>query len=88
MAETTILGQVIVFFRQIGIYEVVLPFLLVFAIIFAILEKTKVLGVEEVQGVKYTKKTLNSLIAFVIALIVVASSQIVAAITQISSLQA
>ncbi len=85
MAETTILGQVIVFFRQIGIYEVVLPFLLVFAIVFAILEKTKVLGFEEVQGIKYTKKTLNSLVAFVIALIVVASSQIVGAITQISS---
>ena len=34
--------DVINFFGEIGLYDVVLPFLLVFAIVFAILEKTKV----------------------------------------------
>ncbi len=85
----TILGEVITTFHKIGIYDVVLPFLLVFAIVFAILEKTKVLGTEKVQTdkgeVEYTRKTLNSLTAFVMAFLVVASSKLVEAITAISS---
>jgi len=84
MAET-ILGNVITFFQKIGIYDVVLPFLLIFAIVFAILEKTKVLGTEKIGDVTYTKKTLNALAAFVISFLAVASSQIVEAITQISA---
>jgi len=89
MAET-VLGGVITFFQKIGIYDIVLPFLLTFTIVFAILEKTKVLGVEKLKDdkgndVEYTKKTLNSLAAFVVAFIVVASSQIVEAITTISA---
>jgi hypothetical membrane protein len=72
------------FFDKIGIYDVVLPFLLVFTIVFAILEKTKVFGSEEVDGKKLTKKNLNSMAAFVIALLVVASSKLVATITEIS----
>ena len=38
--------EVLLFFEQIGIYDVVLPFLLVFTIVFAILEKTKLFGTE------------------------------------------
>jgi hypothetical protein len=73
------------FFNLIGIYDVVLPFLLVFTIVFAILEKTRVLGVDEVDGKKFTKKNLNSMVAFVIAFFVIASSQLVEIITQVSS---
>ena len=81
----TLLGNVIVFFHKIGIYDVVLPFLLIFTIVFAIFEKTKVLGTEKVGEVEYTRKTLNALAAFVIAFLAIASSQIVSAITSISS---
>jgi hypothetical protein len=70
-------GGVVVFLEQIGIYDVVLPFLLVFTIVFAILEKTKVLGTEEIEGKKYTKKNLNAIIAFVIGFLVVASTSLV-----------
>jgi hypothetical protein len=70
------------FFAEIGIYDVVLPFLLVFTIVFAILEKTKVLGVEKVQNNEYTKKPLNAMVAFVVAFLVVASSRLVAAINE------
>ena len=73
------------FFDKIGVYDVILPFLLVFTIVFAILEKTKVFGTDEVEGQKLTKKNLNSMAAFVIAFIVIASSKIVAVITKISS---
>ena len=44
------------FFEDIGIYDVILPFLLIFTIVFAILEKTKVFGTEEIEGTKNTKK--------------------------------
>ena len=73
------------FFNQIGLFDVVLPFLLVFTIVFAILEKTKVLGTEEIEGKKYTKKNLNAIASFVIAFLVVASSQLVEIITKVSA---
>ena len=74
--------QVIVFFDSIGLFDVVLPFLLVFTIVFAILEKTKVLGTEEIEGRKYTKKNLNAIASFVIAFLVIATKEIVAIINE------
>lgn len=74
--------DVITFFGEIGVYDVVLPFLLVFTIIFAILEKAKILGTDEIDGVKYPKKNLDSMVAFVIAFLVVASSRLVAVINE------
>ena len=77
--------ETIDFFDNIGLFDVVLPFLLVFTIVFALLERTKVFGVEEIEGKKYTKKNLNSVAAFVIAFLVVASSRLVEIITEVSS---
>ncbi|MBR9693218.1 hypothetical protein GOV07_04815 [Candidatus Woesearchaeota archaeon] len=74
---------VIVFFRDVGMYDVILPFLLVFTLIYALLEKTKILGVERVGDKEYTKKNVNSMLAFVCAFFVVASSKLVAAINQL-----
>ena len=68
---------------KLGIYDVVLPFLLVFTIVFAILDKTKILGTEKGKDDReYTKKNLNSMIAFVMAFFVVASAQLVAIINK------
>ena len=69
------------FFQEIGIYDVVLPFLLVFTIMFAILEKTKIFGFEDKEQ-KYTRKNLNSMVAFVTAFLVVASAKLVAIINE------
>ena len=77
--------DVLVFFGELGVYDVILPFLLVFSVVFAILEKTKVLGEDEWEGKKYTRKNMNSMISFVIAFMVIASSQLVEIITQVSS---
>lgn len=85
MAEVSTFRGVLEFFDKIGIYDVVLPFLLVFSITFAIFEKTKVLGTEEIEGKKYTKKNLNAMAAFVIAFMVIASSKLVEMITEVSS---
>lgn len=73
------------FLDKIGVFDVVLPFLLIFTIIFAILEKTNVFGTEVIDGKSYSKKNLNSLAAFAIAFFAVASSKVVQAITQISA---
>ena len=76
---------VIEFFAEIGLYDVVLPFLLVFTIVFAILEKTKVFGTEKVEGKEYTRKNINAMASFVIAFLVIASSRLVGIITEVSS---
>lgn len=76
---------IIDFFVNIGVFDVVLPFLLVFTIVFALLERTKVFGTEKIEGKDYTKKNLNSAAAFVIALLVVGSSRLVEIITTVSS---
>lgn len=82
MAEESVFRGVLEFFDQLGIYDVVLPFLLVFTIVFAILDKTKILGVEEIEGKKYTKKNLNAMVAFVTSFLVVASTRLVSVINQ------
>jgi len=79
----TILGNAIDFFKTLGVYDVLLPFLLVFTVMFAILERTQLLGTEGEK--KHTKKNLNAMISFVIAFFVVASSKLVETITQVSS---
>jgi len=85
MADTSTFRGVLDFFDTIGLYDVVLPFILVFTIVFAILEKTKVLGVENVSGTDYPRKNLNAMASFVMAFLVVASSQLVEIITTVSS---
>ena len=76
---------VLKFFDKIGLFDVVLPFLLVFTIVFALLEKTRVFGTEKYGNEEVSKKNLNSLAAFVIAFFVIASSKLVELITQISA---
>ena len=71
------------FLDRLGVYEVLLPFLLIFTLVFAILEKTRIFGVEEVEGIgEMPKKNLNSMFAFVTAFLVVASSRLVAAVNE------
>ncbi|MBI1971099.1 hypothetical protein HYS47_05095 [Candidatus Woesearchaeota archaeon] len=81
MTESAFRGA-LSFLNEIGVYDVVLPFLLVFTILFAILEKTKVLGTEEIEGHEYTRKNMNAIVAFVIAFLVVLSTRLVAIINE------
>lgn len=82
MAEETLFRGVLTFLDKIGVYDVILPFLLVFTIVFAILEKTKILGTEKLDGKDYTKKNLNAMVSFVTAFLVIASTKLVAVINQ------
>ena len=70
------------FFDRLGVYDVVLPFLLIFTIFFAILERTKIFGLEKVAGQDVTRKNLNAMTAFVIALVTVGSTRIVSLINE------
>ncbi|MBD3310312.1 hypothetical protein GF351_03780 [Candidatus Woesearchaeota archaeon] len=85
MAEPSAFRGVIEFLGEIGVYDVILPFLLVFTIVFAILEKTKVLGTEKVGDELVTKKNLNAMASFVISFLVIASAKLVDIITAVSS---
>lgn len=85
MVEPSVLQGTLGFFNRLGMFDVVLPFLLVFTMVYAILEKTKVYGTEKItdsngKSVEYSRKNLNSMTAFVVAFFVVASSRIVAII--------
>ena len=60
--------------RNIGFYDIFLPFILVYAVVFAILEKS---GIFEKEGSEKNSRTVNAVIAFVFGLFVVASIQAV-----------
>ncbi|MBU0637059.1 MAG: hypothetical protein KKF89_00365 [Nanoarchaeota archaeon] len=81
----TVLGGTLAFLNELGLYDVILPFLLAFTIIFAILEKTKIFGTEKIGDVQVTRKNMNAMVAFVIAFFVVASSKVVALINMVAS---
>jgi len=76
----TALGSAIEFLQDFGFFDVILPFLLVFTIVFGILEKTKIFGVEKVGDKEYPKKSVNSMIAFTIGFFVIAAKEVVQAI--------
>ena len=64
-----VLSRGILKLQEIGVMDVILPFILVFTIVFAILQKTKILG-EDPESHK-PRKNFNSVIALVMALGVV-----------------
>jgi len=87
MSTMTVFGDSINFLVKLGVYDIILPFLLVFVLVFALLEKTKVLGTEVMKDDKgekneYTKKSLNAMVAFVTGFFVVASTQLVSVINK------
>ena len=89
--SNTVLGNAMEFLVDLGVFEVILPFLLVFTMVFAFLEKTKVYGTEEYRSEsdgkihEVTRKNLNSMTAFVIAFFVIASAQLVSLISEVTS---
>lgn len=76
MADTT-LGNAVVFLQDFGVFTFILPLLLVFAVIYAILEKTKIFGTEKIGDEEYPKKNINAIVALVIALAVIGSARAV-----------
>jgi len=81
MAQT-VLGNSLSFLDRLGVFDVVLPFLLAFTVTYALLERSKIFGMHQSGE---TRKNLNAMAAFVIGFLVVASSKLVAAIVRVSS---
>lgn len=79
MAETT-LGGAIKLLQDFGFFDVILPFLLVFTIVFGILEKTRIFGVEKIGDREYPKKNINAMVAFVIAFFFITAKEMVSSI--------
>ena len=87
MSTMTVFGDSINFLVKLGVYDIILPFLLVFVLVFALLEKTKVLGTDTLKDsagekAEYTKKSLNAMVAFVTGFFVIASTQLVSVINK------
>ena len=84
MVEESGFRSIIDFLVSLGVYDVILPFLLIFTIVFAILEKTKILGKEKLSdGTVITKKNLNSIVALVMSFLIIASTKLVAVINEV-----
>jgi len=74
----SVFRESLVFFDKIGLYDVILPFLLIFTLVFAVLEKSKIFGTEKSStGEVAAKKNLNAMVAFIAGFFVVASAQLV-----------
>ncbi|QQG39144.1 MAG: hypothetical protein HYS32_01660 [Candidatus Woesearchaeota archaeon] len=67
------LATALQFLEDFGLFDIILPFFLVFTLVFAILEKTRVLGEEDGKP----KKNLNAMVGFVVGLLVVATASVV-----------
>ncbi len=72
------------FLYDLGLFDVVLPFILVFTVVFAILEKTKILGQEKDKP----RTKLNSIIALCLGLLTVGVLELTNAITMLSQYMA
>ena len=83
MVEESAFRGMIGFLNKLGVYDVILTFLLVFTIVFAILEKTKIFGVDKSTGQELGKKNINAMVAFVIAFLVIASTKLVGVINEV-----
>jgi len=82
MADGTPLGIALQFLEDFGLFSVVLPFIFVFAIVFAILEKTMILGSEGKKDDPKPKASIDAMVSFVVALFVVAATNIVGKIRE------
>ena len=71
----SVLGDVMRYFEEIGVYEVALPFLLIFTLVFAILQKSKILGEKA--------KNFNVVIALVVGILFIRNTQLVALVNRL-----
>lgn len=69
------LGDIIEKLVDIGVFQVFLPFLLVYAVVFAILQKSRIF--EGGSSTQQQAKNVNAIVAFVFGLFVVASAHVI-----------
>ena len=82
VVEETVFEGIISFMRELGFFKVLIPFLLSFVLIYAILDKTKILGTEDGKPDGSPKRSLNSIVSFTVAIFVIGSQAVVGIINQ------
>ncbi|MEM2115389.1 MAG: hypothetical protein QW524_00265 [Candidatus Woesearchaeota archaeon] len=69
-------GNSLLFLARLGFFDVILPFLLIFTLLYAVLDRTNILGYfTKTETVR--KKNLNAIVAFSIAFLVISSAKAV-----------
>ena len=81
----TVFDPAVRFLADLGVFEVLIPFMLSFTLVYAILQKTQVLGREKDGS---SKKNINAMIAFAVSFIFVASLQLVSSAVMIAQYSA
>ena len=81
------MSGVLEFLETIGLFDILLPFVMIYVMVFALLERTKIFGTEKVvlqsgKEVEMSKRNLNSIFAFAISFFAILSSQVVGAIAR------
>ncbi len=82
---TFIFGDAITLLKDLKFYDVVLPFIFIFTITFAILERTKIFGTYKIGDEEVPKKNLNAIVAMCIAFFFIASAKLVEMVSVIAS---
>lgn len=77
MAETSVILSGIQMLRSLGFFDFLLPFLLFFSIIYAILAKSRIF-----QSGDQERRDINAIVAFVIAMIATTTSWVLLALNQ------
>ena len=63
-----------------GVYDVVLPFMLIFTIVFAILEKTMIFGNSGSKEAPHPKTNINAVFALIVSTIVITNQEFIGVI--------
>lgn len=72
--------DIVVFLDKLGMWDVIVPFILVFTVVYAVLEKTKVLGEEKGEP----KHRFNAVAAFVIASFTIIAADVLNVVSRFS----
>jgi hypothetical protein len=77
----SVMSDVLGFLERLGLFDVLLPFMLIYVMVFALLERTRVFGFDVINTdkgeVKISKQNLNAMFSFAIAFFAILSSQVV-----------
>jgi hypothetical protein len=77
----SVMSDVLGFLERLGLFDVLLPFMLIYVMVFALLERTRVFGVDKINTengpIEISKQNLNAMFAFSISFFAILSSQVV-----------
>lgn len=76
------LNDALGFLDTMGLFDVILPFLMIYVMVFALMERTKIFGTDKVGDDYVPKKNLNAMFAFAVAFFTILSAKVVGTISR------